>query len=181
MNCPPAVAASAAIKGFSYLLQTSSAAQCVAQAMLDHIRFIRPDARVAGFSVQPIIRRKHAHELFAGMATDPAFGLVLRVGAGRTGVEVLADRAIRLPPFERFVTEAMPDETRISRLLAGCRDVPATKRETIIDVLLALSDLASLVPDIAKLDINPLLADAEGVIGLDARVILRPPAVEATP
>lgn len=56
----------------------------------------------------------------------------------------------------------MLGETRISRLFAGYRDVPATKREVIIDVLLALSDLARLVPDIAELDINPLLADAEG-------------------
>lgn len=70
-------------------------------------------------------------------------------------------------------------DTRIARLLSGYRDVPATRRNAIVDVMLALSDLAQLLPDIAELDINPLLADAEGVIALDARIILVPPACDS--
>jgi len=63
-------------------------------------------------------------------------------------------------------------EMRISRLLSGYRDVPAAKRQAIIDVLLALSDLIRALPEIAELDLNPLLADADGVVAIDARVIL---------
>lgn len=153
-------------------LADPQAAKAAAEAMLQRIRKRRPRARLEGFSVQPMIQRKRAHELFAGIATDLAFGPILMMGAGGTAVEVLADRAIRLPPIEREEAEAMLGETRISKLLAGYRDVPATRRDSIIDVLLALSELSQALPEIAELDVNPLLADAEGVIALDARVIL---------
>ena len=63
-------------------------------------------------------------------------------------------------------------ETRISRLLTGYRDVHAVRRDAIVGVLVALSELIRQVPEIAELDVNPLLADADGVIALDARVIL---------
>jgi acetyltransferase len=127
-----------------------------------------------GFSVQALVRRKQAHELFAGFTTDPAFGPLLMVGAGGTAIEVLADRAIRLPPLGRAEAEAMLAETRISALLAGYRDVPATRREAIVDVVLALAALCRQVPGIAECEVNPLLADAQGVIALDARVLLAP-------
>lgn len=154
-------------------LADAAAAQAAAEAMFERIRTRRPAARIDGFSVQPMIRRKQAHELFAGIATDPTFGPILMVGAGGTAVEVLADRAIRLPPLDVAQAEAMLAQTRISRLLAGYRDVPATKREPIVATLLALSDIADAMPEIAELDINPLLADAEGAVALDARVILK--------
>ena len=63
-------------------------------------------------------------------------------------------------------------ETRISRLLAGYRDVPATHVDAIANVLVALSDVARLLPEISELDLNPLLADEAGVIALDARVVV---------
>lgn len=154
-------------------LSDATAARSAAEAMLDRITASHPDARIQGFSVQPMIARKQAHELFAGIATDPTFGPVLMVGAGGTAVEVLADRAMRLPPLDRAEAEAMLGETRISRLLSGYRDVPATKRDAIVDVLLSLSDLALSLPEVAELDVNPLLADAEGVIALDARILLQ--------
>lgn len=160
------------IGGVALGLSDAPAAQAAAEAMFARIRTARPEARLQGFSVQPMIRRKQAHELFAGVATDPAFGPVLMVGAGGTAVEVLADRAIRLPPLDRQEAEAMLSETRISQLLSGYRDVAPTRREAVVEVLLALSGLVRLLPEIAELDVNPLLADAEGVIALDARVIL---------
>lgn len=113
-----------------------------------------------------------AVDMFAGIATDPTFGPILMVGAGGTAVEVLADRAIRLPPLDADEAEAMLADTRISRLLAGYRDVPATRRDAIVATLLALSDIAQALPEISELDINPLLADAEGAVALDARIIL---------
>lgn len=153
-------------------LADAAAAGAAAEAMLARIRVRAPDARIDGFSVQPMIRRKQAHELFAGIATDPTFGPILMVGAGGTAVEVLADRAIRLPPLIPAEAEAMLAETRVSRLLAGYRDVPATRLEPIVATLLALSGIAQALPEIAELDVNPLLADAEGAVALDARVIL---------
>ena len=162
------------IGGVALGLADAAAARCAAQSMLDKIGAAHPQARLQGFSVQPMIRRKQAHELFAGIAHDPAFGPLLMVGAGGTAVEVLADRAMRLPPIGPQDAAAMLAQTRISRLLNGYRDVPAADTGAICEVLMALSALIGALPQVAELDVNPLLADSAGVIALDARVVLAP-------
>jgi acetyltransferase len=82
----------------------------------------------------------------------------------------VADRAIALPPLNAPLARALVDRTRVARLLAGWRDVPPADMGAVLKVLTAVSDLLASEPRIAELDINPLLADAQGVIALDARV-----------
>ena len=139
-------------------------------AMQHRVAQLRPDADIAGFTVQQMVRRPQALELIVGASIDPLFGPVLLFGAGGTSVEVVADRAVGLPPLNAPLAEAMIERTRVARLLAGWRDVPAADRDAIVHVLMALSQLLADEPRIAELDINPLLADADGVIALDARV-----------
>lgn len=153
-------------------LPDALAARAAAQAMEVRIRKAWPDARISGFAVQPMIRRRHAHELFAGVATDATFGPVVMLGAGGTAIELLRDRAIGLPPVDRALAREMIGRTRISRLLAGYRDVPAANLEAICGVLDALSGMALALPELKELDINPLLANEEGVVALDARVVI---------
>jgi acetyltransferase len=117
-----------------------------------------------------MVRRPRALELIVGASIDPLFGPVLLFGQGGTAVEVLADRAIALPPLNEPLAQALMDRTRVARLLAGWRDVPPADRGAVAQVLIRLSQLLAEEPRIAELDINPLLADAEGVIVLDARV-----------
>jgi len=95
---------------------------------------------------------------------------VLLFGQGGTAVEVVADRAIALPPLNPPLARALIARTRVSRLLAGWRDVPPADVEAVVAVLTTLSQLLADEPRIAELDVNPLLADAQGVIALDARV-----------
>ncbi len=140
------------------------------RTMLQRVAAERPDARIAGFTVQPMVRRPQALELIAGTHVDPVFGPVILFGAGGTGVEVVADRAIALPPLNAPLARALVQRTRIARLLAGWRHVPPADMAAIEGVLLALAQLLAEEPRIAELDINPLLADAQGVIALDARV-----------
>jgi acetyltransferase len=102
------------------------------------------------------------------------FGPVLLFGQGGTAVEVLADRAIGLPPLNRVLARELVASTRVARLLAGFRDHPPARMEAICDVLIALSEMLADMPALAELDINPLWADHEGVIALDARVRLSP-------
>jgi acetyltransferase len=85
-------------------------------------------------------------------------------------VEVLADRALGLPPLNPPLAALMIRRTRVARLLAGWRDVPAADIAAVERVLVAVSELMAAEPRITELDINPLLADADGVIALDARV-----------
>ena len=80
------------------------------------------------------------------------------------------DRAFALPPLNAPLARALIGRTRVARLLAGWRDVPPTDVDAVVAVMTALSELLADEPRIAEIDINPLLADAQGVIALDARV-----------
>ena len=142
----------------------------VCTSMLARVRELRPDADVQGFTVQPMVRLKHAHELIIGASVDSVFGPVILFGAGGTAVEVLADRALALPPLNMPLALAQIARTRIAKLLHGYRDEPAADIDAIAQVLVAVSQLLADVPQIAELDINPLLANHEAAVALDARV-----------
>jgi acetyltransferase len=141
-------------------------------AMLERVRAARRDARIAGFTVQAMASRPHAQELIVGASVDALFGPVVLVGQGGTAVEVLADRALALPPLNRVLAREMIGRTRVARLLAGYRDHPPAHLDAIGDVLIAVSQMLVDLPELAELDINPLWADADGVLALDARVRL---------
>lgn len=158
------------VGGVALALLDADAVQAAASAMLERVAQLRPDARVEGFTVQAMIRRPQARELIIGSSIDPLFGPVILFGAGGTSVEVVADRAIALPPLNAPLAQALIARTRVARLLDAWRDVPAADQPAIIGVLTAVSQLLADEPRIAELDINPLLADAAGVIALDARV-----------
>ncbi len=141
-------------------------------AMLARVGELRPDADVQGFTVQPMVRKKHAHELIVGTSVDPVFGPVILFGAGGVAVEVLADRALALPPLNTPLALAQIHRTRIAKLLNGYRDEPAADLDGIAQVLVTVSQLLAEVPELAELDINPLRANHEGAVALDARVRL---------
>jgi acetyltransferase len=138
--------------------------------MLADVARALPDARLTGFTVQSMVRRPHARELIVGASVDPLFGPVLLFGHGGTAVEVIADRAVALPPLNRVLAAELVSRTRVARLLGAYRDRPAAQLGAIHDVLVALSQMLADLPEIAELDINPLWADENGVIALDARI-----------
>ena len=133
-----------------------------------------PGGTLDGFTVQPMIRRKLAEELIAGIATDPSFGPTILFGAGGTAVEVINDTATGLAPLDEVLAGELIERTRISRLLAGYRDRPPADRAAIVRALLGLSQLVVDFPAVVAVDVNPLLADADGVVALDARVEIDP-------
>jgi acetyltransferase len=156
-----------------------AAAVCeAAAAMLARLRRAQPEARLDGFLVQRMVRRPAALELLAGLADDAVFGPVVVFGQGGTAVELVDDIAIGLPPLNPLLARAQMRETRIWRLLQGYRDRPPAAIDAIAGVLMTLGQIAAEHPEIRELDINPLLADADGVIALDARIRVAP--VEAT-
>lgn len=139
-----------------------------------------PEPRIAGVMVQPMLRLAHARELMAGVATDPAFGRVLCFGAGGVAVEQLRDVAFALPPLDRRAAADLVERTRVAALLRAYRNEPAVEREALVEMLLRLSDLVCALPWVRELDINPLVAAAQGCIALDARVVIDPGAPTAT-
>jgi acetyltransferase len=147
-----------------------------AHDMLARVRQLRPEAHITGFTVQAMAARPYAQELIVGASVDPLFGPVLMFGQGGTAVEVVADRALALPPLNSTLARELISRTRVAKLLAGYRDHPPAKLDAIVGVLVALSRMLADLPEIAELDINPLWADAEGALALDARV-----RISATP
>ena len=158
------------VGGVALNLDNDVAVHAAALAMTRRLAQLRPDAQLTGFSVQPMVRRLRALELIVGASVDAVFGPVLMFGQGGTSVEVVADRALALPPLNEPLARALIARTRIARLLAGWRDVPAADMAAVVTVLITLSTLLAEEARIAEVDINPLLADAQGVIALDARV-----------
>ncbi|MEO1102361.1 MAG: bifunctional acetate--CoA ligase family protein/GNAT family N-acetyltransferase [Pseudomonadota bacterium] len=148
-------------------------------AMMERARAVRPGAHIEGVVVQPMIHRAAAHELILGINDDLVFGPVILFGSGGTAVEVVADKALALPPLDRTIAADLIAQTRIGALLKGYRDRPAADLAAVQSALIALAHLAADFPQIAELDINPLLADSDGVVALDARVAVRP--AEAVP
>ena len=139
-------------------------------AMLQRVRAARPDATVQGFTVQAMAPPAGAPELIIGASVDAVFGPVILFGQGGTAVEVLADRAVALPPLNRPLARELVSRTRVSKLLAGYRDQPPANMEALCDVLIAVSQLLADLEQVAELDINPLRVDARGALALDARV-----------
>ena len=158
------------VGGVALDLMTAREVTLAAQAMLRRVRELRPDATVAGFTVQAMVKRPHAHELIVGASTDAIFGPVILFGQGGVAVEVIGDRAVALPPLNLALARDLVSHTRVSRLLAGYRDRVAIDHEALDLVLLKVSQLICDCPEVVELDINPLLADDHGVIALDARV-----------
>jgi len=158
------------VGGVALDLQHDDAVRHAATTMLERVARLRPDATFSGFTVQSMVQRPQALELIVGASIDALFGPVLLFGQGGTSVEVVADRALALPPLNAPLARALIARTRIARLLQGWRDVPAADLDAVVHALTAVSELLAAEPRIAEIDINPLLADAKGVIALDARV-----------
>jgi acetyltransferase len=111
--------------------------------------------------------RHGATELFAGIAVDATFGPIVLFGRGGADAGP-ADRAVALPPLNLKLARELIACVSVSKLLAGDRGGCTT--EAIERVLVRLSQLAADIAEIVELDIDPLLADAQGVLALDARI-----------
>jgi len=166
----PQISHKSDVGGVALALDDEAEVRRAAEAMLARVHRLRPGAAIDGFTVQAMVKRPQSHELIVGSHVDPLFGPVILFGHGGTAVEVVADRAVALPPLNTPLAEALVARTRVARLLDGYRDVPAADRRAVTGVLTALSQLLADEPRIAEVDINPLLAGADGVIALDARV-----------
>lgn len=162
------------VGGVTLNLEDAESVHAAATAMNKNLVAMRPGATLAGFSVQSMVRRPDARELIVGVATDPVFGPVILFGQGGIAVEVTADHAIGLPPLNMVLARDMISRTRVSKLLSAYRNCAAADVDAICHTLIQISHLVIDIPEIAELDINPLLADAGGVIALDARIRIKP-------
>jgi acetyltransferase len=126
-----------------------------------------------GVTVQPMARVvSGSYELILGASPDSQFGPVLLFGAGGQLVEVFRDRALALPPLNRTLARRLMEQTKIFRALQGVRGQAPVPLDALEELLVRFSDLVVQNPAIREIDINPLLASADGLLALDARVML---------
>ena len=123
---------------------------------------------IAGVLVQPMV--ENGTEIIVGVVRDPEFGGLVMLGAGGVLVDVLDDRAFRLAPVSARQADAMIGELRVARILDGYRGAPAVSRPALCDILVRVSTLAADLPEIAELDINPLVCTGQGIVAVDVRI-----------
>jgi acetyltransferase len=165
----PDIVHKAEVGGVALNLSDAASVNQAAVDILHRARTLRPEARISGITVHPMILRPKAYELIAGIADDPTFGPVIVFGSGGTAVETINDKALALPPLNLNLAHDLIGRTRVSHMLKGYRNVAPADQKAIALVLLKLAQLAADLPEIRELDINPLLADENGVLALDAR------------
>jgi acetyltransferase len=162
------------VGGVRLNLTSAAAVRSAVAEIMANAQAVRPDARITGVTLQPMILRPKARELIVGIADDPTFGPVIVFGCGGTGVEVINDKALALPPLDLKLARDLIAQTRVARLLRAYRDVPAVDEDALALILVKIAQLAADLPQVRELDINPLLADESGLIALDARVAVAP-------
>jgi acetyltransferase len=126
-----------------------------------------------GVTVQPMVRDR-GYELIVGSSVDAQFGPVILFGAGGILVEILKERALGLPPLNRTLARRLIERTQIYEALKGVRGQPPVPLDQLEGLLVRFSHLLCDFLEIQEVDINPLLASPERVVGLDARVLLAP-------
>jgi len=133
-------------------------------------RQMRPDADIAGVTVQKMVSYPNSFELILGTKKDPVFGPVIMIGMGGVAAEVFQDRALGLPPLNDVLARRMLESLKSWPLLHGYRGRPGANIDRLIEIIMRFSYLVADYPEIEELDINPLLATPDDVIALDARV-----------
>ncbi|MDT8392651.1 MAG: bifunctional acetate--CoA ligase family protein/GNAT family N-acetyltransferase [Bacteroidales bacterium] len=145
--------------------------------MTESIKQKMPDAKIEGVTVQPMFNAKDSVELILGIKKDPVFGTCMMIGMGGTAAELFKDKSLGFPPLNERLARRMLENLKIYPLLKGYRGSTPKNIDKLIEIMIRMSYLAADYPEIAELDINPLLVTPEDAIALDARIVLDKEAV----
>lgn len=132
----------------------------------------RPDARIDGVTIQIMVNTKDGIELIVGTKKDPIFGTVMLVGMGGVTAELFKDKRLEFPPLNEQLAHQMLKSLKIYPMLKGYRGDTPKNIDKLIEALIRMSYLAADYPEIAELDINPLVVTPTDVIALDARIVV---------
>jgi acyl-CoA synthetase (NDP forming) len=113
-------------------------------------------------------------ELLAGVVQDPVFGPLVAFGPGGVFAELIGEAQFRIAPLTREDAEELVSTGKAARLVAGFRGRPAADADALIDLILRLARLADEIPEIAELDLNPVLGLPDECVTVDARVRVQP-------
>jgi acetyl coenzyme A synthetase (ADP forming)-like protein len=153
-------------------VQDEEAASAGYEALIARASAVHPGARIRGVLVQKMIAG--GQEVIVGVKQDPTFGPLVMFGLGGIYVEALADVSFRLAPLTAADAWDMLEEVRSAKLLRGLRGAPPADRAALVDLIVRVGRLAANHPEIAELDLNPVLvlAEGQGATAVDVRVVL---------
>ncbi len=132
----------------------------------------RLGAQMGGAVIQPMA--PWGVEAIVGLASDPEFGPVVMAGLGGVMTDLLQDRAFAVPPLEPGAADAMVASLRAAPLLDGYRGAPKVDRQALVTVLEQIARVAEEVPELAELDLNPILVSPDGALAVDCKARLTP-------
>jgi len=164
------------VGGVKLNLQDESAVRSAYRAIQSSVAEKAGPDQFSGVSIQPMVKLD-GYELILGSSVDPQFGPVILFGSGGQLVEVYRDRALALPPLNTTLAQRMMEQTRIFTALQGVRGRKPVNMAALEALLVRFSQFVLEQRWIAEIDINPLLASPDGLLALDARILLHGPAV----
>jgi acetyltransferase len=160
------------VQGVALNIQNAAAVRDTWNDMMASVRRQLPDARINGVTIQNMSGKISGRELYIGMITDEPFGPVISFGAGGTMIELIADRAIELPPLNLFLAQRLIERARSAEMLGTWRGAPPARREALEAILLRVSEMVCALPQLREMDINPVIVDAAGAVVVDARIVI---------
>jgi acetyltransferase len=146
--------------------------------VLERVHETSPAAKIEGAYVQKMIENVN-YELILGSKKDLDFGAVIMFGAGGTAVEMYHDISVKLPPLNQTLARLLMEDTRVWQVLKnGFRSKPPADLRLLEEIVVKFSNLVVDFPDIAEIDVNPLVVTDSGVYAVDSRIVLdsEPPA-----
>jgi acetyltransferase len=163
------------VGGVKLNLGDEAAVRSAFDAIRESVARLKGAEHFQGVTVQTMVRLE-GYELILGSSLDPQLGPVLLFGSGGQLVEVYKDHALALPPLNTTLARRLMEGTKIFSALLGVRGRKSIDMPKLEQLLVRFSRLVAEQPQIRELDINPLLASPEGLLALDARVLLHDPA-----
>jgi acetyltransferase len=133
-----------------------------------------PRAGIDGVTLQPMVSGAQTREVMIGLFTDDAFGPVITFSAGGSDVELIADRAVALPPLNEFLATTLIGRTRVGQRLRV--ELAQAEFDRLVGMLLRVSEMACELPWLRAMDVNPVIVGTGGPVAVDARVQIGPMA-----
>jgi acetyltransferase len=166
------------VDGVRVFLKTEEEVAQAFEDILGKARTFKPEAKIFGVTIQTQVE-KSPLELILGAKKDSHFGPLILFGLGGVLTEVFKETAVDLPPLNLLLARRLMERTRIFKLLQGFRNIPPANLGDLMEILVRLSQLVTDFPEIAELDINPLLLSNGRPVCVDARILLEPTDVPA--
>ncbi|MEY4753392.1 MAG: hypothetical protein RJA44_1067 [Pseudomonadota bacterium] len=160
------------VQGVALNIMSATQVRDTYNDMLAAVSRAQPQARINGVTIQPMSGKKRGREIYVGLTTDDPFGPVITFGAGGTMIELIADRAMELPPLNQFLAHRLIERARVAETLGEWRGAPPADIEAVEQVLLRVSEMVCALPQLREMDINPIIVDEQGAVAVDARIVI---------